>query len=219
MVRGFQVTLLRRAHLNEKQERFIILKKIKYGEADLIIQALATDGSRVSFMARSALKSKKRFGGGVLEPMHFVTFSYKEKSDSAQMKTLNEATLIEDFKEIRGDYDKLELALFVLNCVGHVSQEGDSNSEFLFNLTGHTLRAIGPSKNLRVLRLHFCLKFLYQQGVTSIDPWMHPFLKENLSNSEAMAQDPEIHKVTETYLDSIESLVMQYIKTADSGYG
>ncbi len=205
--------------MKEKNERFIILKKIKYGEADLIIHALAMNGARVSFMARSALKSKKRFGGGILEPMHFVTLNYKEKSDSAQMKTLNEATLIEDFKDIRSDYDKLELAFFVLNCVGHVSQEGDSNSEFLFNLTGHTLRAIGSSNHLRVLRLHFCLKFLYQQGVTAIDPWMHPFLKENLSSSEVMAQDSDIQEITETYLDSIESLVIQYIKTADSGYG
>ncbi len=204
--------------MNEKQERFIILKKIKYGEADLIIQALAENGARTSFIARSALKSKKRFGGGVLEPLHFVNFSYKEKSDSTQMKTLTEATLIEDFKDIRADYDKLEVAFFVLNCVNRVSLEGDQNSEFLFNLTGHTLRAITHSKNLSVLKLHFCLKFLYQQGVISIDQWMHPFLKINLNESEAFAKDIEIQNTTHQYLDSIESLVLDYIKTADSGY-
>lgn len=204
--------------MNEKQDRFIILKKIKFGESDLIIHALGADGARSSFIAKSALKSKKRFGGGILEPMHFVTFTYREKPDSGQMKTLNEAVLIEDFKEIRSDYDKLDLALFVLNCVSHVSLEGDQNSEFLFNLTGHTLRAVAKSNHLHLLKLHFCLKFLYQQGVVSIEPWMHIFLKTNMNESEILKEnDSAVGSVLE-YGDSIENLVLQYIKTADAGY-
>ncbi len=204
--------------MNEKQERFIILKKIKYGESDLILQAIGADGARSSFIARSALKSKKRFGGGILEPLHFVNLTYKEKSDSNQMKSLSEATLIDDFKDIRSSYDKLELALFVLNCVSHVSMEGDQHSEFLFNLTGHSLRAISKTENIPVLKLHFCLKFLYQQGVISLENWMVPFLKVNISDTAELSQESEIGNVTDNYLDSIENLVLQYIKTADAGF-
>lgn len=205
--------------MTEKQDRFIILKKIKYGEADLIIQAIGSDGARSSFMAKSALKSKKRFGGGILEPLHFVSLTYKENSgDAGQMKTLQEATLIEDFKDIRSSYDKLELALFILNCVSRVSLEGDQNSDFLFNLTGHALRSVSRSENLRVLKLHFCLKFLYQQGVVSLETWMTPFLKTNLSDSAELAADVHINTITDNYIDSIESLVVQYIKTADAGF-
>jgi DNA repair protein RecO (recombination protein O) len=202
----------------EKQDKFIILKKVKYGEADLIIHALGSNGSKYSFMARSALKSKKRFGGGILEPLHYVSLSYKDNSDAAKMKTLNEATLIDDFKNIRESYDRLELALFVLNCVSHVSLEGDANSDFLFNLTGNTLRAVSQSDELRVLRLHFCLKFLYQQGVISIEPWMSAFLKLNISDTNQLSQIENSIQFVEDYLDSIESLVMQYIKTADAGF-
>lgn len=206
--------------MTEKQDRFIILKKIKYGEADLIIQAIGSDGARSSFMAKSALKSKKRFGGGILEPLHFVSLTYKENSsgDAGQMKTLQEATLIEDFKDIRSSYDKLEVALFILNCVSRVSLEGDQNSDFLFNLTGHALRSVSRSENLRVLKLHFCLKFLYQQGVISLETWMTPFLKTNLSDSAELAADVHINTITDNYSDSIESLVVQYIKTADAGF-
>lgn len=205
--------------MTEKQDRFIILKKIKYGEADLIIHAIGSDGARSSFMAKSALKSKKRFGGGILEPLHFVNLTYKESSgDTGQMKTLQEATLIEDFKDIRSSYDKLELALFILNCVSRVSLEGDQNSDFLFNLTGHALRSVSRSENLRVLKLHFCLKFLYQQGVVSLETWMTPFLKTNLSDSAELAADVHINTITDNYIDSIESLVVQYIKTADTGF-
>ena len=203
---------------HEKQDKFIILKKIKYGEADLIIHALGSNGSKYSFMARSALKSKKRFGGGILEPLHYVSLSYKDHADSTKMKTLNEATLIDDFKNIRENYDRLELALFVLNCVSHVSLEGDANSDFLFNLTGNALRAVSQSNELKVLRLHFCLKLLYQQGVISIEPWMSVFLKLNISDTKQLSQIENIDQIALDYLDSIESLVIQYIKTADAGF-
>lgn len=204
--------------MSDKQDKFIILKKIKYGEADLIIHALGSDGARSSFMARSALKSKKRFGGGILEPLHFVNFSYRDTNNPEKLKTLTEASLIEDFKDIRTSYEKLELALFVLNCVSHVSLEGDKNSEVLFNLTGHTLRAISKSDSLEVLKLHFCLKFLYQQGVISFEQWMSPFLKANMSETAQLGNEGEVKKCTDVYLDSIESLVTQYIKTADAGF-
>lgn len=204
--------------MTEKQNRFIILKKIKYGESDLIIHALGSDGAKNSFMARSALKSKKRFGGGVLEPLHYVNLIYQERDDESKMKSLKEAILIDDFKNVRQDYDKLELALFVLNCVGHVSLEGDQHSEFLFNLTGHTLRAVSQECNLKRLKLHFCLKFLFQQGVVSLDAWMAPFLKTNISESNKLDSEIETTEVVDLYLDSIEMMVNQYIKTADMGY-
>lgn len=202
----------------EKQDRFIILRKIKYAESDLIIQAMNTRGAKHSFIARGALRSKKRFGGGILEPLHFVSFTYQEKSDVTQLKILKEATLLEDFKEIRSDYDRLDLALYVLNAVAHVSQEGDEGSEFLFNLTGHTLRTLRLSKNLNCIKLQFCLKFLYQQGVMSLEPWMAPFLKINMTDTDLLLEEASVIQSVENYLDSIDSLVTQYIKTADAGF-
>lgn len=200
-----------------KQERFIILKKIKYGEADLIIHALGTDGAKCSFIAKSALRSKKRFGGGVLEPLHFVNFTYQDAKSEGQIRKLNEAILIDDFKEIRNSYEKLELGLFIINCVSHVSLEGDQNSEFLFNLTGHALRALTKCEDIKTLKMHFCLKFLYQQGVISVEPWMSIFLKTNLSDNQAFIADENIKLIVDEYLIGIEQMVLQYIKTADSG--
>lgn len=204
--------------MSDKQDRFIILKKVKYGEADLIIHALGSNGSKYSFMARSALKSKKRFGGGILEPLHYVNLSYKDNSDPNKIKTLNEAQLIDDFSSIRENYDRLELALFVASCVSHVGLEGDVNSDFLFNLMGHTLRAISQTEQVRLLRLHFCLKLLFQQGVISIENWMAPFLKTNMSDTQNLLKLEGWKDIVENYLDSIESMVLQYIKTADAGY-
>ena len=200
--------------MSDLQDRFIILKKMKYGESDLIIHALSSAGTKKSFIARAALKSKKRFGGGVLEPSHFVKLTYKPGKSEDQLNVLNEAQLLDDFKSIRTDYDKLEFALFSLNCVYHVSQEGDFDSHFLFNLLGHTLKNLGEVKNLDRYKLHFCLKLLFQQGVITVDDWMSPFLKINISESHMLDEIPEVSESVETYVHSLESQVLHYIKNA-----
>ncbi len=204
--------------MSELQEKFIILRKMKFGEADLIIHALSAAGAKKSFMARSALKSKKRFGGGILEPTHYVLMTYKERKGDNQLNVLNEAVLVDDFKNIRQDYDKLEFALFMLNCAYHVSQEGDADSHFLFNLLGHSLRKLEKTEHIQRFKLHFCLKFLFQQGVISGEGWMTPFLKINIADSDQLDQVDEMNEIVDSYADSIESQVLHYIKNADTGF-
>ncbi len=136
----------------------------------------------MSFLARGALKSRRRFGGGVLEPCHFAEFTYKGNSSQLSVDgglfILEDAKLIEDFEALRSNYDLLEAALVAVQYVGQACQEGDSNSEALFNLLGNSLRAACiKDLNLEVWRLHFLLKLLYQQGILFVEPWMTSFLK------------------------------------------
>lgn len=194
--------------------KFILLRKIKYGEADLILHAIGPTGAKHSFLARGALKSKKRFGGGILEPTHFVQLTYKEAREEGQLKVLQEAQLLQGFDGIRQNYDHLELALHVLECVGKVCQEGDENSEFLFNLTGHTLRALSTAIYLQRLKMQFYLKLLFQQGVISPDPWMSPFLRATLAQNNELG--PALDQDVVEYLPSIETLIYQYLKSADA---
>lgn len=197
--------------VTQGKDRFIILRKMKYGEADLILHALSPRGEKLSFIARGALRSKKRFGGGVLEPSHFVTFTYKAATDEGQLNVLQEATLVNDFAGIRHDYDKLEFALHVLECVSKVSQEGDQNSEFLFNLLGHTLKAAETSTDILVLKMHFYLKFLLQQGVVNAEPWMAPFLKTNLADSNSLVNHRQL---VDEELHNVELMVKHYLQHA-----
>ncbi|MFP5518473.1 MAG: DNA repair protein RecO [Bdellovibrionia bacterium] len=193
------------------KEKFLILRKLKYGEADLILHALSPQGAKYSFIARSALKSKKRFGGGILEPSHFLVLTFKENSEVGGLHVLEEASLINDFKGIRQSYDHLELSLHVLECISKVAQEGDFTSEHLFNLTGNMLKAIEKSQSLHLLRLHFHLKFLLQQGVIQPEPWMSVFLKTPLSQSEEIKTSGS--EILE-HSDSIEAMVRHYIQNA-----
>lgn len=197
--------------MSQAKDKFIILRKMKYGESDLIIHAISPHGEKLSFIARGALKSKKRFGGGILEPSHFVNFVYKESSEEGRMHVLQEATLINDFPGIRQDYDHLEFALHVLDCVTKVSQEGDKHSDFLFNLLGHTLKSIELAQDVLVLKMHFYLRFLLQQGVIQPEPWMAPFLRTNLADTNTLLAH---RQVVDEELNNVENMVRHYIAHA-----
>ncbi|MEN0057360.1 MAG: DNA repair protein RecO [Bdellovibrio sp.] len=197
--------------MSQGKDRFIILRKIKYSEADLILHALSPLGEKKSFIARGALRSKKRFGGGILEPSHFVNLVYKEATAAGQLSVLQEATLIHDFPGIRTDYDRLELALHILECVSKVSQEGDQNSEFLFNLLGHSLKALELTSDPLVLKMHFYLKFLLQQGVVEAEPWMAPFLRAPLAQSQQLIS---YRQIVDEELRNVEAMVRHYLEHA-----
>lgn len=200
--------------MTQGKNRFIILRKIKYSEADLILHALSPLGEKMSFIARGALRSKKRFGGGILEPTHFVSLTFKQAAQEGQLNALQEASLINDFAGIRKDYDRLDLALHALDCVSKVSQEGDKTSEFLFNLLGHTLKAIETAQDHLVLKMHFYLKFLLQQGVVNAEPWMAPFLRTNLADTNLLLP---YRQVVEEELQNVEMVVKHYLDHATVG--
>jgi DNA repair protein RecO (recombination protein O) len=199
----------------EIKERFIILKKLKYSESDLIVHAISVHGEKVSFIARGALKSKKRFGGGVLEPTHFVQLTYKQTGEGGKLNPIAEASLLNDFHKIRRSYDHLELALTILDCVSRVCQEGDKYSESIFNLLGNALKAVESCEDVQLLKMHFYLKLLFQQGVLTVEPWMAPFLKTNIADVNGLVSDLNLKKETTLHMSQIEFAAQQYIKTAE----
>jgi DNA repair protein RecO (recombination protein O) len=195
---------------------FILLRKVRYGEADLIITGISAAGEKKSFLARSALKSRKRFGGGVLEPLHHVKLSYSDKSGKQQLSVLDEAQLINDFAALKKDYDLLQFGLFAVECIAKVSQEGDNMSDSLYNLLGHCLKNLS-TENLNyqlflpILKLQFFLKLLAEQGVLEQETWMPPFLQTPLTHFarlESLSNEARIHT------SRMEKIVREYLAHA-----
>ncbi|MCM2280603.1 MAG: DNA repair protein RecO [Bdellovibrionaceae bacterium] len=155
------------------KDRVFILKKVRYGDADLILHVLNAQGARLNLFARSALKSKKRFGGGVLEPTHFVSVIYEDRQGKAQgegsLHTLKEASLIEAFDLLRTDYSRLEAALQFVQLVHDVSHEGEVHAGEIFNLLGNALKAAETTADLEKLKIHFEVKVLAHHGVLPVD--------------------------------------------------
>jgi DNA repair protein RecO (recombination protein O) len=150
------------------KDKVFILKTVRYGEADIIVHAFSSTGARLNLFARSAVKSKKRFGGGVLEPTHYIHVLYEDKTSKRSenpLHTLKEASLIEGFEGLRTDYSRIEAGLYILQLIAEVVREGEVDSIDLFNLLGNALRATELSADLKKLRIHFEVKLLANQGV------------------------------------------------------
>ena len=147
-----------------QKDKVIVLKQIPFNESDLIIQALNPKGASISFIAKGAVKSKRRFTGGVLEPGHFIGVGYR-KSRSSDLHFLCDAWFLKCFSAIRVDYDRLSLALHFLSLVEKVSQAGTEDSADLFNLLGNGLKAIETSTQLSTLQFVFEFRLLLSQGV------------------------------------------------------
>jgi DNA repair protein RecO (recombination protein O) len=170
------------------KDRVILLSKTKYGEADLILKLISSSGAVYSAIAKSALKSKKRFGGGVLEPTHFiaVTLVRRGEEGSDRLYVLEEAQVVDDFAKLKQDYDRLELALHFVKTVAIVAREGDSHTE-VFNLLGHALKTAENSSDLDFLKLQFNLKLLHLQGVLPPESRFTPFLRSSIRATSAVA--------------------------------
>lgn len=167
----------------------LILRSTKYSEADLILTFLSSEGEKVSAIAKSALKSKKRFLGGVLEPTHFVEFILTIPKIEGRLPVIEQAQLIQSFDQLRSDYDRLNLALRILEIVSKMAQEGDLHSKELFNLLGNTLKELQTSPNLEILQLQFFLKLLMQQGVLEPEAWMKSFLSRSMKENTVLATE------------------------------
>lgn len=174
------------------KNKVFILRTTRYGDNDLILNCLTPEGARVSLFARSALKSKKRFGGGVLEPTHYVHVLYEDKTsgqNQQRLHTLKEASLIQDFPGLRTDYARIETALYFVKLVSDIVKEGEIDSAEIFNLLGNTLKAAETSRHLDWLRTHFEVKLLAQQGVLEHEPAEQTLLALPISAHETAALD------------------------------
>jgi DNA repair protein RecO (recombination protein O) len=191
--------------------RALILKRSKYGESDLIVQFLCQNGAKLSAIARGALRSKKRFGGGVLEPTHYVEIQYKTQNNEGRLAVLEEASLIDGFEKLRSQYDRLQAALKVVEVIGQLGQEGDSHSENLYNLAGHSLKVLQDCEDLQLFKLHFYLKLLSQQGVLEAEEWMQNFLILPMAKHADLSRDC-LQNVKK--LAAVEYQVDLYLKTA-----
>ena len=69
----------------------LLLRRVEYGESDLVLTLLTERVGKVSALARGARKSTKRFAGA-LEPMHTLLVELDERP-GAELLTLASATL------------------------------------------------------------------------------------------------------------------------------
>jgi len=137
----------------------IVLTRKNFGEADRIISIYSKDRGRVSLIAKGVRRPSSRKRGHI-EVFNLVKF---QAVIGHGLDTMTEAEVVNDFKSIRGSLKKISLAYYLMEVVGRIIHEGESNIE-LFNLLSSTLTKLETAKELKKLRLDFVLQLLTLLG-------------------------------------------------------
>ncbi len=145
-----------------------VLRSTAYSESDLIVTFLTPENGCIQSFVRGAKKSKKRFGGGVLQAPHLVQLEaqYPKNSQNTEFFSIKEAKLLNDFSDIKTTYSALTLLATLIKLL--------LKSEFVqkehYNLFGFSLIELALSPNLRRFFTHFVVRYLSIEGVLPDDP-------------------------------------------------
>ena len=115
----------------------IVLRSIRYGEADRILDLYTRDAGLVSAIAKGVRRTKSRFGGR-LEPLSCVDFvAYQGRT----LDTLTQAELLRSFRGVREDLARFDAAARMVGSVRALSG-GDEADRRVFNLLYNGLDAL-----------------------------------------------------------------------------
>ncbi|RPH49706.1 MAG: DNA repair protein RecO [Desulfobacteraceae bacterium] len=117
----------------------IVLRRIDYGDYDLILTFFTLKIGKISAIAKSAKKSTKRFGG-ILELFSVLEVVCSSRMDRDLM-ILQEADLINSFSGIRADLNKTAYASYFAEMVNEWTELGAKQEELYFLLC-HVLKQI-----------------------------------------------------------------------------
>ncbi|MBY0314035.1 MAG: DNA repair protein RecO [Bdellovibrionales bacterium] len=171
--------------------KYFILKTSVFKESDLVIYALNNQGGKEHFLARGALKSKKRFGGGLLEPLNYVELQIDNRKEKSQFVPITDARLLHGFEKLRSSYDKLEVALSLALDMLRFSVEGGNDTPELFHLLGNALKALEETEEVWLLQLHFRIKLLFYSGFLDNESGdFNAVLREPIQNFKILNSQP-----------------------------
>jgi hypothetical protein len=116
----------------------IVLRSMRYGEADRILDLYTPERGLVSTIAKGIRRTKSRFGGR-LEPLSCVDFlAYGGRT----LDTITQAEVLRSFHGVREDLARLEVAGSMVATVRALAG-GDEADRRLFNLLYHALASPG----------------------------------------------------------------------------
>lgn len=142
------------------KSRGIVLRSIRFGEADRILDLYTVDAGLVSVIAKGVRRTKSKFGAR-LEPLSCVEFmAYQGRN----LDTLTQAETLDSFKGVREDLPRFEAAARMVAYVRALSSGGDPDRR-IFNLLYHALTALRRrDEGFDVLEVAFGLKLLTISG-------------------------------------------------------
>jgi len=142
----------------------IMLRRIDFGDYDLIITFFTKKRGKLSVIAKSAKKSVKRFSG-ILERfsvLHLVCSTGRRDG----LPVLQEAAMIQPFEHIRLDIHKTAYASYWAELVDEWMEQNAKNIH-VYHLLEYVLTALDmESASLEALSILFQMRFMALSGLS-----------------------------------------------------
>jgi DNA repair protein RecO (recombination protein O) len=140
----------------------ILLRRLDYGDFDLILTFLSLERGKISLIAKSAKKSTKRFAG-ILE-LFTLMEAVASTGKGRGLPVLQEATLISPFSTIRSDIRKTAYASYWCELLNRWVEENQKQAS-LYYLLKHALSQLdgGPSAAAEI-SIFFQMRLLNLSG-------------------------------------------------------
>lgn len=141
----------------------VVLRSMRYGEADRILHLYTPHRGRVSAIAKGVRRTRSRFGGR-LEP--FFRLQIEMHEGRGELLTVTGASTIDAHPRLRGDAGALDAAARACDAVGRLFETTEPHPN-VFNLLCRHLQLLDsrPEHAKRCRSLAFRLKLLHAAGL------------------------------------------------------
>ncbi len=140
----------------------IVLRSLRYGEADRILHLYTPDRGRVSVIAKGVRKTRSRFGGRLEPFFRLELVLYEGRSD---LLTVTSVETLAAHPRLREDARALDGAARACEAVARVFDDGDPHAG-VYHLLANELALLDgdPARAGRANALAFRLKLLLAAG-------------------------------------------------------
>src|SRR6202451_4695211 len=142
----------------------VVLRSMRYGEADRILHLYTPNRGRVSAIAKGVRRARSRFGGR-LEPFFRLRIELHE--GRGELLTVTGAQTVDGHPGLRGDGRALDAAARACDAVGRLFETSEPHPG-VFNLLCRKLSLLdeNPAEATRASALAFRLKLLVAGGLS-----------------------------------------------------
>ncbi len=143
------------------RDRGVVLRTHKLGEADRIVVLATEHRGKVRAVAKGVRRTSSRFGSR-LEPLSHVRLLCWH--GRGELDTVDQVEVVDHFRAVRENLEKMTAGLALLEVVDQLSQEGHADPALYTMLVG-ALRALAdPATEAAVVPPAFFLKALVLEG-------------------------------------------------------
>src|ERR1700736_1878295 len=144
----------------------VVLRSMRYGEADRILQLYTSHRGRISAIAKGVRRTRSRFGGR-LEPFFRLRIELHE--GRGDLLTVTGATTVDGHARLRGDAQALDAAARACDAVGRLFETSEPHPG-VYNLLCRKLSLLDEQAGVgssgdRAAALAFRLKLLLAAGL------------------------------------------------------